>query len=816
MRYKFLLTFLLLNNAFLLFSQETTTLFGKITDGSGNAVFMVNISIEGGSLGTISDKNGRYELHIPTNTDLTIIYSCIGFQTIRYPFKGSAAMRTQVDQVLAVSYKTLEEVQINSNYDRTSNLTRINVKTLDMLPNTAGGVESLIKTLPGVSSNNELSSQYSVRGGNFDENLVYVNDIEVYRPFLIRSGQQEGLSFINPDLVSSVQFSAGGFDATYGDKMSSVLDVSYKEPSQYGGSATASLLGGSLHFEGADKNKKFTHISGIRYKTSEYLLGSLDTKGEYRPSFFDFQTYLKYRFNSKFDISFLGNIAQNEYNFIPVTQETTFGTVTTALKLKVYYDGNEVDKYNTNFGAITASFHPTEKLNFKFILAAYNSQEQETYDIQGQYLINQLDNTAGSATFGDSIKNIGVGTFLNHARNYYMMNALSISQIGSFSVDGHKFKWGAKFQQEYVSIKLSEWNLIDSSGYTIPFSDNTLSLENVIKSNYILKPIRLSGFFQDTKEFKMENGTLYLSAGLRANYFSLNRQTFINPRLSLAWDPNRKSDLLFRFSTGLYYQPPSYRELLDPNGNINTNLLAQRSFHILAGTDYTFHLWDRPFKFTAEAYFKYMNDLDPYKIDDVRVIYLAQNNARGFATGIDFKINGEFVEGTESWASLSLMRSMEDIIGDYYLNAQGEKVNIGYYPRPTDQLANFSLFFQDYLPNNPSYRVNLYFLYGSPLPFSPPNANRYDITYRMPAYNRVDIGFSKVVKDENTKSRSKLWNPFKTVLITGEIFNLFGVNNTISYLWIKTVSNLQQMPGMFAVPNYLTSRRFNIRLTVRF
>jgi CarboxypepD_reg-like domain/TonB-dependent Receptor Plug Domain len=665
MRYKFLLTFLLLNNAFLLFSQETTTLFGKITDGSGNAVFMVNISIEGGSLGTISDKNGRYELHIPTNTDLTIIYSCIGFQTIRYPFKGSAAMRTQVDQVLAVSYKTLEEVQINSNYDRTSNLTRINVKTLDMLPNTAGGVESLIKTLPGVSSNNELSSQYSVRGGNFDENLVYVNDIEVYRPFLIRSGQQEGLSFINPDLVSSVQFSAGGFDATYGDKMSSVLDVSYKEPSQYGGSATASLLGGSLHFEGADKNKKFTHISGIRYKTSEYLLGSLDTKGEYRPSFFDFQTYLKYRFNSKFDISFLGNIAQNEYNFIPVSQETTFGTVSTALKLKVYYDGNEVDKYNTNFGAITASFHPTEKLNFKFILAAYNSQEQETYDIQGQYLINQLDNTAGSATFGDSIKNIGVGTFLNHARNYYMMNAWSISQIGSFSVDGHKFKWGAKFQQEYVSIKLSEWNLIDSSGYTIPFSDNTLSLENVIKSNYILKPIRLSGFFQDTKEFKMENGTLYLSAGLRANYFSLNRQTFINPRLSLAWDPNRKSDLLFRFSTGLYYQPPSYRELLDPNGNINTNLLAQRSFHILAGTDYTFHLWDRPFKFTAEAYFKYMNDLDPYKIDDVRVIYLAQNNARGFATGIDFKINGEFVEGTESWASLSLMRSMEEIIGDY-------------------------------------------------------------------------------------------------------------------------------------------------------
>jgi hypothetical protein len=816
MHYKILLTFFLILNFFLVSSQETTVIHGKLSDGSGNAVFMANISVEGGTTGTISDKNGLYELHLTANTDLVIVYSCIGFETIRYIFKGSPGTRTQIDQVMSVSYKTLQEVQINSNYDRTSNLTRINVKTLDMLPNTSGGLESLLKTMPGVSSNNELSSQYSVRGGNFDENLVYVNDIEIYRPFLIRSGQQEGLSFINPDMVSSVQFSAGGFDASYGDKMSSVLDVTYKEPSYYAGSASASLLGGTIHFEGADKNRKFTHISGIRYKTNQYLLGSLDTKGEYKPKFFDFQTYLKYRFSSKFDISFLGNISSNEYAFIPVTRETSFGTISTALKLKVYYDGNEVDKYTSNFGALTASFHPTDKLNLKFILAAYNAQEQETYDIQGQYLINELDNTIGSTTFGDSIKNIGVGTFLNHARNFLNLDVWSISHNGTFSIDGNKLKWGVKYQQEYITSKLSEWQLVDSSGYTIPFSDTALALYDVIKSNYTLNPFRVSGYLQNTKEFKMNNGILYISAGVRANYFSLNRQFFMNPRISLAWDPKWKIDILFRFSTGLYFQPPFYKELIDPYGNINTNLLAQRSYHILAGADYVFQLWDRPFKLTSEAYFKYLDDLVPYKIDNVRIIYLAKNNARGFATGVDFKINGEFVEGTESWASLSIMRSMEDIKGDYYINSLGEKVNIGYYPRPTDQLVNFSLFFQDYLPNNPSYRVNLYFLFGSSLPFSPPNTDRYDVTYRMPAYKRVDIGFSKVIKDENRQSKFKIWNPFKTVLITGEIFNLFGVNNTISYLWIKTVSNLQQMPGMFAVPNYLTSRRFNIRFTLRF
>ncbi len=816
MRYKLLLTIALVSNALVLFSQETTTIYGKISDSSGNAIYLANISVEGGTLGTSSDKSGLYELRLPANTEIRLNFSCIGFQTIHFSFKGSAGQKSQVDQVLAVSYKTLQEVQISSNYDRTSNLTRLNVRTLDMLPNTTGGLESLIKTLPGVSSNNELSSQYSVRGGNFDENLVYVNDIEIYRPFLIRSGQQEGLSFINPDMVSSVQFSAGGFDASYGDKMSSVLDVNYKEPSQYGGSVSASLLGGTIHFEGADKARKFTHISGFRYKTNQYLLNTLDTKGEYKPTFLDFQTYLKYKFTSKFDISFLGNISQNEYAFVPATRETSFGTISTALKLKVYYDGNELDKYNSNFGAITASYHPNDKMNLKIILAAYNSQEQETYDIQGQYLINELDNTIGSASFGDSIKNIGVGTFLNHARNFLTLNVWSISHIGSFSINEHKVKWGVKYQQEYITNKLSEWQLVDSSGYTIPNSDTSLSVYSVIKSNNIISPYRISGYLQDTKEIKFEGGTLFISGGVRANYFSLNGQFFLNPRFSVAWDPKWSTNILFRFATGLYFQPPFYKELVDPNGNMNTQLQAQRSYHILAGADYIFQLWDRPFKLTSEVYYKFLDDLVPYKIDNVRIIYLAKNSARGYATGIDFKINGEFVEGTESWASLSFMRSMEDIKGDFYINTAGEKVNIGYYPRPTDQLVNFSLFFQDYLPNNPSYRVNLYFLFGSRLPFSPPNTDRYDITYRMPAYKRVDIGFSKVIKDENTQSKLKMWNPFKTVLITGEIFNLFGVNNTISYLWIKTVSNLQQMPGMFAVPNYLTSRRFNIRLTVRF
>ncbi len=798
------------------FSQNTATLKGKVTDSNGNAVYMANVLLEGSKAGTSSDKEGNYSLTIPSGQECRISFSFIGFQPVVFEINANPEQVVEYHAVLQVSFKTIDEVQVTNEVDKSSNLTRINTRSLDMLPNTSGGIESLLKTLPGVSSNNELSSQYSVRGGNFDENLVFVNGIEVYRPFLIRSGQQEGLSFINPDMVGSVQFSAGGFDAGYGDKMSSVLDVTYKEPSTYAGSVSASLLGGSAHLEGRDKKHRFTHISGIRYKTSQYLLGTLDTKGEYKPRFTDFQTYMTYRVSPKFELGFLGNISRNEYYFIPVNRETSFGTVSSAYKLKIYFDGQEIDSYTGYFGALTASVHPLPTLQLKFTSSYYHTGEQEFFDIQGQYLINELDTRLGSQTFGDSIKNIGVGTFLDHARNRLTMEIWTAEHSGNLSLERMQVRWGIKLKQESISDHLNEWQMVDSAGYSLPYSDTAINLGNVVKAHHILNPVDVAAYLLATRQADLAKGKLNVSGGIRVNYFDLNRQFFINPRFSAAFDPGWKKNIQFRFAAGLYFQPPFYKEMRNPEGIINTNLRAQESYQLLAGSDYTFKLWDRPFKLTAEAYYKYLDKLVPYKIDNVRIVYLGQNLARGYATGIDFKINGEFVEGTESWASLSFMKTMEDIRGDYYIDSNGNKVSIGYYPRPTDQRVNFGMFFQDYLPGNPTYRVNVYFLFGSRLPFSPPFSTRYDETYRMPAYKRVDIGFSKVIKDEHTSPGGAFWKPFKTILVTGEIFNLFGVNNTISYLWVRTVSNLQNMPGYFAVPNYLTSRRLNLRLTLKF
>lgn len=797
-------------------SQSTATLKGKVTDSNGNAVYLANVLLEGSKSGTSSDKEGNYSLTIPAGQECRISFSFIGFQPVVFEISANPGQIVVYDAVLQVSFKTIDEVQVTNAVDKSSNLTRINTRSLEMLPNTNGGIETILKTLPGVSSNNELSSQYSVRGGNFDENLVFVNGIEVYRPFLIRSGQQEGLSFINPDLVGSVQFSAGGFDAGYGDKMSSVLDVTYKEPAIYGGSVSGSLLGGSAHLEGSDKKHRFTHISGIRYKTSQYLLGTLDTKGEYKPRFLDFQTYMTYHVSPTFELGFLGNISRNVYDFIPVNRETSFGTVSTAYKLKIYFDGQEIDSYTGYFGALTASLHPSSRMTLRFTSSFYHTGEQEYFDLQGQYLINELDTRIGSQTFGDSIKNIGVGTFLDHARNRLNMDIWTAEHSGSVSLDRTQVRWGIKLKQERINDRLNEWQMLDSAGYSLPYSDSTINLGSVVKTHNILSPVDFAAYLLATRQADLAKGKLYASGGIRVNYFDLNRQFFVNPRFSIAFDPDWKRNIQFRLAAGLYFQPPLYKEMRNPAGTVNPNLRAQESYQLLMGSDYIFSLWNRPFKLTAEVYYKYLDKLVPYKVDNVRIVYLGENMARGYATGMDFKINGEFVEGTESWASLSFMKTMEDIRGDYYVDSNGNKVPIGYYPRPTDQRVNFGMFFQDYLPGNPTYRVNLYFLFGSRLPFSPPFSARYDETYRMPAYKRVDIGFSKVIKDEHTSPSGTFWKPFKTILVTGEIFNLFGVNNTISYLWVRTVSNLQNMPGYFAVPNYLTSRRLNLRLTLKF
>ena len=794
--------------------DETATIYGKIIDPEGKPIFLASITIIGTSRGTVTNEKGLYELVIPSGEDIQITFSCLGYDQSDEKVNSTPGARIEINKTLQVATQTLEEVSISEYIDRSNAITRINIKTLDYLPSTTGGIEAILKTLPGVVSTSELSSQYSVRGGSFDENLVYVNDIEIFRPFLIRSGQQEGLSFINSDMVSSVKFSAGGFEASYGDRMSSVLDIIYRRPAQFAGTASVSLLGGSLHLEGASKKQRFTHTSGIRYKTTRYLLSSMETKGEYIPDFLDFQTFMTYDISDKIELSFLGNISDNHYRFIPESRSTDFGTFQNPLNLVIYYDGQEMDRFNTYTGAFTTLIKPNEDLSLKFILSAFSSIEEEKFDIQGQYLINELDNKIGSKTYGDSILNIGIGTFLDHARNYLDAYIYSASHIGLLSKNDNITKWGIQWQYELIDDKLSEWEMIDSSGYSIPYSDKHVQLNEVVKSTNHLITNRLTSYLQNTRKFEDEKAVYFFNSGIRLSYWDLNQQMLVSPRISLSLKPYWKKNIMFRFSAGYYYQPPFYKEMRYPDGSLNRNIRAQKSIHFVTGSDWIFTAWDRPFKFTTEIYYKHLKDIIPYKLDNVRIKYMGENKANGYATGLEMKLHGEFVPGAESWVSVSIMKTEEDIIDDYIFKENREP---GYYPRPMDQRLNVGLFFQDYFPNHPDYKVHLNVLYGTGLPFSPPDNERYDLVFRMPSYKRVDIGLSKSLKREDKVFGEK--NPlnfFKDIWLNAEIFNLLGINNTISYLWVKTVFNQENMPGEFGVPNYLTSRRFNVRITARF
>ncbi len=805
-----------------LFSQDEIRIFGKITDTKKKPIELVNISVKGQPYGTTTDKNGNYQFYIPNIKQFVVVFSCVGYESKELSFDRTNQnlihfSYLELNGKLKASLKKISQINISDQQYRKTSLTRINPKIIDVIPNVSGNIESVIKTLPGVSSNNELSSQYSVRGGNFDENLVYVNDIEVYRPLLIRSGQQEGLSFVNPDLVSSILFSAGGFDAKYGDKMSSVLDIKYKRPTKFGGSVTTSLLGASAHVEGTSKNLRFTHISGVRYKTSRYLLNSLDTKGEYTPNFFDFQTYLTYDITDDFELSFLGNLSQNKYKFIPVNKKTVFGTVNEVLQLKMYFDGQEVDNFTNFTGALAGTYKPNKNLKLKFITSLYNSLENETYDIQSQYLINELDRDIGSSTMGDSIANIGIGTFLNHARNYLNANVYNIYNKSEYKIDNNILSWGAKYQHEIIDDNINEWEMHDSAGYSLPYNDSTVSLFYVLNSKHNISSNRISSYIQNSHQFNIKNTEFNFTLGFRINYWDFNKQFVFSPRTSLSFKPNWKKDVLFRFALGYYKQPPFYKELRDLNGNINKNIKAQKSFHVVLGSDYNFTAWNRPFKYTTEVYYKYLSDLIPYNVDNVRIRYIGKNDAKGYAMGLDMKVYGEFVKGVDSWLSLSLMKTEENLADDFYFVTDSlgnsTKVEPGYIPRPSDQRVNIALFFQDYLPGDPSYKMHLNLLYGSRLPFGPPNSPRYLATNRMPtAYRRVDIGFSKVLIKKGQKISNK--NPFhffKSLWISAEIFNLLQIKNTISLTWVSDIRNHQ-----YGIPNYLTSRRINIKLNGKF
>ncbi len=783
--------------------SNNATLYGKVTDETGKPVELANISLKNSSIGTVSNREGEYLLRIPAKKPVVIAFSMLGYQTVEKTIVANEEQRVELNITLKQIDQEIGEVQVTEHRRNKNNMDRIDSKYLTNITDAGtGGVEALIKTLPGVSTNNELSSQYSVRGGNFDENLVYVNDIEVYRPFLIRAGQQEGMSFINSDMVSSIEFSAGGFDAKYGDKMSSVLDIKYRKPTEFAGSVSASLLGGSLQLEDLSKNGKFSHITGIRYKTNRYMLGTLDEKGEYNPRFIDAQTYLTYKFSKVFDVSFLGNIAQNQYNFIPQTRKTSFGTFNKAYNATVYFEGQEVDRFATSTGALVANYHPGDRLNLKFIASAFHSKEEETYDIKGDYYLNELERNLGSENLGDSVLNIGVGTFLNHARNYLNATVYSIEHKGAYNSERHLLNWGLKAQNEIIDDRMNEWVLRDSTGYAIPYKGDKIELFSTTNTDYSMNSTRLMAYIQDTYQIPIGKGSLYATGGLRAQYWSFSDEFLLSPRATFRYFPDWNANFVFHLSGGIYNQPAFYKELKDRQGIIYPNTKAQRSTQVLFGTDYIFRAWDRPFKFTTETYFKVFTNLTPYQIDNVRIRYIPNQKANGYATGLDMKVNGEFVSGIESWASLSIMKTEEDVLND----------NHGYIPRPTDQRFNFSIFFQDYFPGNPTWKMHLTAFYGSRLPTGPPNSQRYMDVFRIPPYRRIDLGMSKVLINPDHKTyKYKAFNSIKDMWLSLEVFNLLGINNTISYLWVANNTG-----DMFGVPNYLTKRKLNLKLTVKF
>jgi hypothetical protein len=779
-----------------------------------------------------TDSKGHYSIIVPANRTLSIIFFEMSHSPVTYTFMAKPGETLSFSPVMKFRNE-LGAVVVNDFNKRSEEVVILSTQALTVIPTVRGDVEDLVKTQMGVTSSNELSSGYSVRGGNYDENLVYVNDIEVYRPFLVRSGQQEGLSFANPNMVQKLSFSAGGFESKYGDKLSSVLDITYRKPRQFSGNASASLLGGNVQAEGIGKKRLVAWSIGARYRTNIYLLKSLDTKGEYRPSALDVQTFLTFDISPKWKMEFLGSINNNKYLVIPTNRQTDFGTVKDALRFTVYFDGQELMEYTTYMAGLSTTYKPKKRVQLKLITSAYHSNEQEVYTVQGQYFIDQLEADLGKPNFGQVAFNRGIGTFLNNGRNYLSATVFNIEHKGTYTLRRHnELLWGLRQQAEKITDQLGEWRTIDSAGYIVPYSPNAINLIDVYKTHIGIQSGRTQGYLQ-YNYFKTlrDSSRLRVTVGVRGNYWTLNEQTVISPRFTVSFEPNWKRDWLFKLSGGYYYQPPFYREIRNIDGTVNTNVKAQLSQHLVLTGDYNFKMWNRPFKLMMAAYWKELSSIVPYEIDNVRIRYFANNNTKGYATGADIRINGEFVGGVESWATLGVLRTYEysknNIHYDYY-NKDGEKivkgytfdqakadsvkVDPGYIPRPTDQLVTFGMFFQDHLPRYPFIKFNLNLQFGSGLPFGPPTHLRWQQVLRMPPYRRADAGIAyNVLKSDREKKRKNIFNNLKELWVFLEVFNLLQVQNTVSYTWVMDVTG-----NRYAIPNYLTNRQLNARIQIKF
>lgn len=800
---------------------QTATIKGIVLDESKNPIPEANIAYS--ASGTKTDFNGVYILDIPANQDIQITISHITLKSVVFTINLKENQEYEFNPVLKTNIEQISEVVISGRERKTvQGITVLDPETIRLTPSANAGVEGLLKSLPGVSSNNELSTQYAVRGGNFDENLVYVNDVQVYRPFLIRSGQQEGLSFVNTDLVRNVDFSAGGFQAKYGDRLSSVLDITYKRPTGFGASANLSLLGGGVAVEGISRDKNFAGIVGVRYRDNSLLVNAKETETNLRPQFVDVQTHLSYNLSKKFELSFLGNVAINSYNYQPLTRQTNFGTIQNPLALTVFYQGNEEDRYETYFGAFKGTYKPNENLILKFIASGYHTQEQEHFDILGAYFLGTVNTDIGSENLGEVEFNEGIGSQLSHARNNLDALILNAEHKGTYSKDDHQFDWGVRFTSEDIRDRLQEYEVIDSAGFAIrpirdefvndqpytPFASPIVPFNSVRAKNEVTIN-RISGYGQYSIKSAIGEHQIWGNIGVRSQHWTVSgdqiqnkSHVVISPRAQFAIKPDWEKDMIFRVSGGLYHQPPFYRELRDLSGQVQPEVGAQQSIHAVLGNDYSFTMWDRAFKLTTELYYKSLTDVNTYTIENVRIRYRANNNAVAYATGLDVRLNGEFVPGTESWISLGVLKTEEN---------QDDR---GYISRPTDQRLKLGMLFQDYVPNIPQLKMYLNLVYQTGVPGgSPTNADPYDFQTRLRDYRRADLGISYILVDQNKKPKEgSLFGNFKSLDIGFEIFNLFDNQNSITNTFVRdSASKLQ-----FAIPNFLTPRVFNLRMSMKF
>ena len=789
---------------------------GVVLDINNNPIENVNISSKS-KAGATTNSNGFYSIEIESLTDVNITFSHVNFKSISFPINLKTNEVYEFYPVMDINIEQIDEIVLNSNKKtELKSILSIDPQIIRTIKGAQPGIENLLKTLPGVNISNELSTQYSVRGGNFDENLVYVNGIEIYRPFLVRSGQQEGLSFVNSDLIKNIKFSAGGFQSKYGDKLSSVLDIEYKNPNGNNLSGNLNLLGGNITLNNISKNAKVSNILGVRYRDNSMLVNSRETITNYNPKFIDIQNFLTVNVNEKFSLNFLSYMSVNNYNYKPQSRQTNFGTLDDPTALIVYYQGQEKDKYQTVFGAAKLNFKASVNTELSLITSAFQTSEKEYFDILAQYRLGEVNNNIGDEDLGDVEFSEGIGSQLNHGRNNLNAIIYNIEHKGNYKKNDNNLEWSLKFTKEDIKDRIVEWEVIDSTGFSIdppffeslgdqPYTANEgpiVPYQNIRKTNNT-KTNRIQSYVQWSKNSNIGSTEIYSNAGVRLHGWSIDNQKMnfvFSPRFQIGIKPDWEKDMIFKLSGGVYHQPPFYRELRDYNGEINYDVKAQKSIHLVASNEYSYSLWNRPFKLTSEIYYKDMTNVNAYTVDNVRIRYLANNNAKAYAYGLDLRLNGEFIKGTESWFSFG------------YLNTKENIDNQGYIPRPSDQRLKFGILFQDYIPNIPDLKMYLNLVYNTGVPGGAPSyANSYDYQNRLPDYKRVDLGISYVIVSDEKDFKRGWKKNFSDLSIGLEIFNMFDIQNSITNTWVRDVYSKRQ----YSIPNYLTPRLLNLTIDMK-